>query len=204
MSNIQAPRSPKARTPSSSARSVRPARPPVLGLSQGRRIFLSPLPASARSPARRTIRPRSPPTTRNRAGRRQICLRARQGARRKQGGDAVAAAGSRERAEIPAGRAGGLQGGRAATSFRFFQTKGLTVREAVDEANDLLTAHPDITAIYGMYDEAATGAAKVLADPKSRRQGRRRDRRRQPDHGQIAARRHYPRPFPARGGRSGN
>jgi ribose transport system substrate-binding protein len=42
------------------------------------------------------------------------------------------------------------------------QTKGLTVREAVDEANDLLTAHPDITAIYGMYDEAATGAAKVL------------------------------------------
>lgn len=42
------------------------------------------------------------------------------------------------------------------------QTKGLTVREAVDQANDLLTAHPDIKAIYGMYDEAATGAAKVL------------------------------------------
>lgn len=42
------------------------------------------------------------------------------------------------------------------------QTKGLTVREAVDEANDLLTAHPDVKAIYGMYDEAATGAAKVL------------------------------------------
>lgn len=42
------------------------------------------------------------------------------------------------------------------------QTKGLTVREAVDQANDLLTAHPDITAIYGMYDEAATGAAKAL------------------------------------------
>lgn len=42
------------------------------------------------------------------------------------------------------------------------QTHGLTVREAVDQANDLLTAHPDIKAIYGMYDEAATGAAKVL------------------------------------------
>ena len=45
---------------------------------------------------------------------------------------------------------------------QMIQTQGLTVREAVDEANDLLTAHPDITAIYGMYDEAATGAAKVL------------------------------------------
>ena len=45
---------------------------------------------------------------------------------------------------------------------QILQTKGLTVREAVDEANDLLTAHPDITAIYGMYDEAATGSAKVL------------------------------------------
>ena len=45
---------------------------------------------------------------------------------------------------------------------QILQTKGLTVREAVNEANDLLTAHPDIKAIYGMYDEAATGAAKVL------------------------------------------
>ncbi len=45
---------------------------------------------------------------------------------------------------------------------QIIQTKGLTVREAVDEANDLLTAHPDIKAIYGMYDEAGTGAAKVL------------------------------------------
>ena len=26
----------------------------------------------------------------------------------------------------------------------------------------MLTAHPDIKAIYGMYDEAATGAAKAL------------------------------------------
>lgn len=42
------------------------------------------------------------------------------------------------------------------------QTHGLTVREAVNQANDLLTAHPDIKAIYGMYDEAGTGAAKVL------------------------------------------
>ncbi|HWA78885.1 MAG TPA: substrate-binding domain-containing protein [Acetobacteraceae bacterium] len=42
------------------------------------------------------------------------------------------------------------------------QTHGLTVREAVTQANDLLTAHPDIRAIYGMYDEAGIGAAKVL------------------------------------------
>ena len=42
------------------------------------------------------------------------------------------------------------------------QTHGLTVREAVNQANDLLTAHPDIKAIYGMYDEAGTGAAKAL------------------------------------------
>lgn len=42
------------------------------------------------------------------------------------------------------------------------QTHGLTVNEAVQQANDLLTAHPDIKAIYGMYDEAATGAAKAL------------------------------------------
>jgi ribose transport system substrate-binding protein len=42
------------------------------------------------------------------------------------------------------------------------QTHGLTVREAVAQANDLLTAHPDITGIYGMYDEAGTGAAKAL------------------------------------------
>lgn len=42
------------------------------------------------------------------------------------------------------------------------QSHGLTVREAVQQANDLLTAHPDITGIYGMYDEAGTGAANVL------------------------------------------
>jgi ribose transport system substrate-binding protein len=41
-------------------------------------------------------------------------------------------------------------------------THGLTVNEAVKQANDLLTAHPDIKAIYGMYDEAGTGAAKAL------------------------------------------
>lgn len=44
------------------------------------------------------------------------------------------------------------------------QTKGLTVREAVQQTNDLLTAHPDIKGIYGMYDEAGTGAAQVLHD----------------------------------------
>ncbi len=42
------------------------------------------------------------------------------------------------------------------------ETRGLTVNEAVTQANDMLTAHPDIKAIYGMYDEAGTGAAKVL------------------------------------------
>jgi ribose transport system substrate-binding protein len=42
------------------------------------------------------------------------------------------------------------------------ETHGLTVNEAVAQANDLLTAHPDITGIYGMYDEAGTGAAKAL------------------------------------------
>ncbi|HEX4768622.1 MAG TPA: substrate-binding domain-containing protein [Lichenihabitans sp.] len=45
---------------------------------------------------------------------------------------------------------------------QILQTHGLTVKEAVEQANDLMTAHPDIKAIYGMYDEAATGAAKVL------------------------------------------
>jgi ribose transport system substrate-binding protein len=42
------------------------------------------------------------------------------------------------------------------------QTKGLTVGESVQETKDLLTAHPDIKGIYGMYDEAGTGAAKAL------------------------------------------
>lgn len=45
---------------------------------------------------------------------------------------------------------------------QMLQTRGLTVTEAVAQANDLLTAHPDVTAIYGMYDEAATGAVKAL------------------------------------------
>lgn len=45
---------------------------------------------------------------------------------------------------------------------QILQTHGLTVNEAVQQANDLLTAHPDIKAIYGMYDEAGTGAAKAL------------------------------------------
>jgi ribose transport system substrate-binding protein len=43
------------------------------------------------------------------------------------------------------------------------QTHGLTVREAVHQANDLLTAHPNIKGIYGMYDAAGVGAAKALA-----------------------------------------
>jgi ribose transport system substrate-binding protein len=44
------------------------------------------------------------------------------------------------------------------------QTKGLTVGEAVAQTNDLLTANPDIKGIYGMYDEAGTGAAQVLGE----------------------------------------
>lgn len=45
---------------------------------------------------------------------------------------------------------------------QMLQTRGLTVNEAAQQANDLLTAHPDVKAIYGMYDEAATGAVKAL------------------------------------------
>lgn len=45
---------------------------------------------------------------------------------------------------------------------QMLETRGLTINEAVTQANDLLTAHPDIKGIYGMYDEAGTGAAKVL------------------------------------------
>ncbi|MGX9176275.1 substrate-binding domain-containing protein [Mesorhizobium sp. WSM2561] len=45
---------------------------------------------------------------------------------------------------------------------QMLETRGLTINEAVTQANDLLTANPDIKAIYGMYDEAGTGAAKVL------------------------------------------
>jgi ribose transport system substrate-binding protein len=45
---------------------------------------------------------------------------------------------------------------------QMLETRGLTVNEAVTQANDMLTAHPNIKAIYGMYDEAGTGAAKVL------------------------------------------
>lgn len=48
------------------------------------------------------------------------------------------------------------------TLAQMLQTRGLTVNEAVQQANDLLTAHPDVKAIYGMYDEAATGAVKAL------------------------------------------
>lgn len=45
---------------------------------------------------------------------------------------------------------------------QILQTHSLTVSEAVSQTNDLLTAHPDIKGIYGMYDSAGTGAAKVL------------------------------------------
>lgn len=42
------------------------------------------------------------------------------------------------------------------------QTHGLTLNEAAQQATDLLTAHPEIKAICGMYDEAAPGAVKTL------------------------------------------
>lgn len=45
---------------------------------------------------------------------------------------------------------------------QILETKGLTINEAVTQANDLLTANPDVKAIYGMYDQAGTGAAKAL------------------------------------------
>lgn len=45
---------------------------------------------------------------------------------------------------------------------QMLETRGLTVSEAVTQANDLLTANPEIKAIYGMYDEAGTGAARAL------------------------------------------
>jgi ribose transport system substrate-binding protein len=44
------------------------------------------------------------------------------------------------------------------------QSKILTLGEAVGLANDLLTAHPDITGIYAMYDEAGTASAQVLSE----------------------------------------
>ncbi len=44
------------------------------------------------------------------------------------------------------------------------QTKCLAVGEAVAQTNDLLTANPDITGIYGMYDEAGIGAVQVLGE----------------------------------------
>lgn len=45
---------------------------------------------------------------------------------------------------------------------QMLETKGLTINEAVTQANDLLTAHPNVKAIYGMYDQAGTGAAKAI------------------------------------------
>jgi ribose transport system substrate-binding protein len=45
---------------------------------------------------------------------------------------------------------------------QMLETRGLTINEAVTQANDLMTAHPDVKSIYGMYDEAGTAAAKVI------------------------------------------
>lgn len=45
---------------------------------------------------------------------------------------------------------------------QMLETRGLTINEAVTQANDLMTAAPDVKAIYGMYDEAGTATAKVI------------------------------------------
>ncbi|MFV0527530.1 MAG: substrate-binding domain-containing protein [Lachnospiraceae bacterium] len=42
------------------------------------------------------------------------------------------------------------------------QCENLTVSEAVSLVNDLLTANPDITGIYCMYEQAGTGAVTAL------------------------------------------
>ncbi|MCU1524321.1 MAG: monosaccharide transporter substrate-binding protein family [Microbacteriaceae bacterium] len=47
---------------------------------------------------------------------------------------------------------------------QMIQGKILTLGEAVQLANDLLTAHPDITGIYAMYDEAGTASAQALSE----------------------------------------
>ena len=45
---------------------------------------------------------------------------------------------------------------------QLLQTHGLTINEAVQQANDMLTAHPNIKGLYGMYEQAGIGAVRVL------------------------------------------
>lgn len=45
---------------------------------------------------------------------------------------------------------------------QILEAHDLSVNEAVTEANDILTAHPDVKAIYAMFDNAGIGAAKAL------------------------------------------
>ncbi|WHH57277.1 substrate-binding domain-containing protein [Petroclostridium sp. X23] len=45
---------------------------------------------------------------------------------------------------------------------QILQSRGLTVGEAVTQAADMLTAHPNIKGIYGMYEQAGIGAVRVL------------------------------------------
>lgn len=45
---------------------------------------------------------------------------------------------------------------------QILEAHDLSVNESVTEANDILTAHPDVRAIYAMFDNAGIGAAKAL------------------------------------------
>jgi ribose transport system substrate-binding protein len=48
------------------------------------------------------------------------------------------------------------------TIAQTIQTSTLTVSDATDECNDLLTAHPEITGIYCMYEQAGVAAVDCL------------------------------------------
>lgn len=48
------------------------------------------------------------------------------------------------------------------TIAQVIQTSTLTVSDSTDMCNDLLTAHPEITGIYGMYEQAGVAAVDCL------------------------------------------
>ena len=48
------------------------------------------------------------------------------------------------------------------TIAQVIQTTTLTVSDSTDMCNDLLTAHPEITGIYGMYEQAGVAAVDCL------------------------------------------
>jgi len=51
---------------------------------------------------------------------------------------------------------------KGVTIAQTIQTSTLTVSDATDECNDLLTAHPEITGIYCMYEQAGVAAVDCL------------------------------------------